>query len=63
MRKLFASIAFGLLFSAASVSVYACATVLTVGNQVCMLTGSGTTPSGVQVCTYYCETVEASKDQ
>lgn len=59
MRKLFASVAFGLLFSAASVGVYACADVITFGDQICALTGSGTTTQGVEVCSYRCTTVKS----
>lgn len=59
MRKLFASVAFGLLFSVASVGVYACADVITFGNQICALTGSGTTSTGVEVCSYSCTTIKA----
>jgi hypothetical protein len=60
MRKLCASVAFGLLFSVASVGVYACADVITFGSSICALTGSGTTATGVEVCSYKCTSIKAA---
>lgn len=55
MRKIVASIAVGVLLSIGSVNVFAaCADLITVGDQICALTGSGTAPSGAEVCFYKC---------
>jgi hypothetical protein len=55
MRKLVASIAVGVLLSVGSVSVLAaCADLITVGDQVCVLTGSAKAPSGAEMCFYKC---------
>lgn len=59
MRKIVASIAVGVLLSIGSVNVFAaCADVITFGNQICALTGSGTAPSGAEVCFYKCGTIK-----
>lgn len=59
MRKFLASITVGLLLSIGSVSVFAeCADVITFGDQICALSGTGTTSTGVEVCKYKCTTVK-----
>jgi hypothetical protein len=61
MKKLLASIALGIAFSVASVSVYACADLITVGDQACALTGSGTSSAnGAEICFYKCTTIKAA---
>jgi hypothetical protein len=60
MKKFVISTILGLVLSAIPVSMYACADLITVGGSThCILTGSGTTPAGAEVCYYRCTTVKA----
>jgi hypothetical protein len=64
MRKFLASIAVGFLLSIGSVSVFAkCADVITFGDQICALTSSGTTSTGVEVCRYSCTTIKSGGEE
>ena len=64
MRKFLASIAVGFLLSIGSVSVFAtCADVITFGDQICALSGTGTTATGVEVCKYKCTTIKSGGEE
>lgn len=55
MKKFLVSMIFGISLSAIPVSIYACSDLITINQHVhCVLTGSGTTPSGAEICYYSC---------
>jgi hypothetical protein len=60
MKKFVVSTILGLVLSAIPVSMYAtCSDLITVGGDThCVLTGSGTTPAGAELCYYRCTTVK-----
>lgn len=63
MKKKLASIVLGLVFAAVPTVIFAaCADVITFGNQICGLTGSSTTSTGVEVCYYSCTTIVPNND-
>lgn len=59
MKKKLLSITLGLVFTFVPTFIYACADVLTVGNLICRNTGSAVTSSGVEVCFWACQTLQA----